>query len=61
MPILGILGRFRAPEGPPDPPREGCFYINPSRRGPVAPWEGPENPSAAQARGGPRRGQGVSP
>jgi len=28
---------FWPPRGLPDPPRGGCFYINPSRRGPVAP------------------------
>jgi len=32
-----ILGGFQAPGASPDPVRGGCFYINPSRRGPVAP------------------------
>jgi len=56
MPILGIFGKkggFEAPPGPPGPVRRGCFYINPSRRGPVAPPGGSRSPSAVQARGSP--------
>jgi len=49
-PIFGILGPFQAPGDSPEPLRRGCFYINPSRRGPVALPEGPEA-SPAQGRG----------
>jgi len=39
---------------PRDPPPGGCFYINPSRRGPVAPPEAPPG-SGSQTRAlGPR-------
>jgi len=55
-PKRGVL----ALRGPSGPSRGGCFYINPSRRGPVAPPGGSGVP--APWRGGtPERGQGVSP
>jgi len=41
-PILGYFAVFRGfwpPRGLPGPVCGGCFYINPSRRGPVAPPE----------------------
>jgi len=43
---------------PRDPVPEGWFYINPSRRGPVASPGGPWRPGAG---GNPRRGWRGSP
>jgi len=37
IPKNGDFRGFPAPWGLPGTPRGGCFYINPSRRGPVAP------------------------
>jgi len=62
MPILGILGRFWPPRGRLDPSRGGCFYINPSRRGPVAPPGRVRDASPAQGRGrSPKGGLGGLP
>jgi len=61
--ILPNLGLFRPPGASPDRVRGGCFYINPSRRGPVAPPEaGRESCASVPWRGGiPRRGYRGSP
>jgi len=61
MAILAILGPFRAPWALPGTASRGCFYINPSRRGPVAPPEAPGSPGAPKGRGNPRRGCRGSP
>jgi len=54
-PKNGVLGLFSAPGGLPGQPRRGCFYINPSRRGPVPGRGGVA--SAVQARGPARIGR----
>jgi len=65
MPILGTFqdfGGFLGPWGLPGPGREGWFYINPSRRGPV-PGPGGVSGHPAPRRGGevPEGGRGGLP
>jgi len=62
MPILGKKGYFSpfraflGPWGLPAGSRGGCFYINPSRRGPVAPPGVLRRVSPVQGRESPRVG-----
>jgi len=50
-PDFGVFRGFRPPWALPGRRRGGCFYINPSRRGPVAPPGG-------SGKGQPRPGAG---